>query len=84
MQVRWKSELSNVFPLMNDVKEEGCLSHQRWTHYSTQNSLNYYVIICYYNVKHVVYLCDAIVDVVDSEMYLGNKLYNYIYKTKID
>ena len=36
------------------------------------------------DVKHVVYLCDAIVDVVDSEMYLGNKLYNNIYKRKID
>ena len=32
------------------------------------------------DVKPVVYLCDAIVDVVDSEMYLGNN----IYKTKID
>ena len=30
-------------------------------------------------VKPVVYLCDAIVDVVDSEMYLVNKLYNNIY-----
>ena len=29
----------------------------------------------------VVYLCDAIVD---SEMYLGNKLYYNIYKPKID
>ena len=36
------------------------------------------------DVKPVVYLCDAIVDVVDSEMYLGNKLYNNIYKTQID
>ena len=36
------------------------------------------------DVKPVVYLCDAIVDVVDSEMFLGNKLYNNIYKTKID
>ena len=35
-------------------------------------------------MKPVVYLCDAIVDVVDSEMYLGNKLYNNIYKTQID
>ena len=34
--------------------------------------------------KPVVYLCDAIVAVVDSEMYLGNKLYNNIYKTDID
>ena len=44
--------------------------------------------LLYYNmlldVKPVVYLCDGIVDVVDSEMYLGNKLYNNIYKTKID
>ena len=42
--------------------------------------------ICYMllDVKPVVYLCDAIVGVVDSEMYLGNKLYNNIYKTKID
>ena len=31
-----------------------------------------------------VNLCDAIVDVVDSELYLDNKLYNSIYKTKID
>ena len=36
------------------------------------------------DIKPVVYLCDAIVDAVDSEMYLGNKLYNNIYKTKID
>ena len=37
------------------------------------------------DVKPVVYLCDTIVDVVDSEMYLGNKLYSniYIYITKI-
>ena len=31
------------------------------------------------DVKPVVYLSDAIVDVVDSEMYLGNKLHNNIY-----
>ena len=30
------------------------------------------------DVKPIVYLCDAIVDVVDSEMYSGNKLYNNI------
>ena len=33
-------------------------------------------------VKPVVYLCDVIVDVVDSEMYLGKKIiqqYIYIY-----
>ena len=39
-------------------------------------------LLCYnmlIDVKHVVYLCDDIVDVVDSEMYLGNKLYNNIY-----
>ena len=36
------------------------------------------------DVTPVVYLCDAIVDVVDSEMYLGNKLYNNIYKAKIN
>ena len=36
------------------------------------------------DVKPVVVLCDAIIDVVDSEMYLGNQLYNNIYKTKID
>ena len=44
-------------------------------------------LLCYnmlLDVKPVVYLCDAIVDVVDSEIYLGNKLYNNIYKTKID
>ena len=35
------------------------------------------------DIKPVVYLCNAIVDVVDSEMYLRNKLYN-IYTTKID
>ena len=35
-------------------------------------------------MKPVVYLCHAIVDVVDSKMYLGNKLYNNIYITKID
>ena len=33
-------------------------------------------------MKHIVYLCDAIIDVVDSEMYLGNKLYNNIIYTK--
>ena len=37
-----------------------------------KKSLNYYVY------------CYATIDVVDSEMYLGNKLYNNIYKTKID
>ena len=26
MQVRWKSELTNVFPLMNGIKQGGCLS----------------------------------------------------------
>ena len=44
-------------------------------------------LLCYnmlLDVKPVVYLCDAIVDVVDSEMYLGNKVYNDIYKTKMD
>ena len=35
-------------------------------------------------MKPVVYLCDAIVDVVDSKMYFDNKLYNHVYKTKID
>ena len=30
------------------------------------------------DVEPVVYLCDAIVDVVDREMYLGNKLCNNI------
>ena len=48
--------------------------HQRWTYYSTQK----YKLLCYYmllDVIPVVYLCDAIVNVVDSEMYLGNKLY---------
>ena len=43
-------------------------------------------LLCYnmlLDVKPVVYLCDAIVDVLDSEMYLGNKLYNNIYKTQI-
>ena len=42
-------------------------------------------LLCYnmlLDVKSVVYLCDAIVDLVDSEMYLGNKLYN-IYKHKL-
>ena len=33
MQVRWKSELSNVFPLMNDVKQGGCLSPMLFTLY---------------------------------------------------
>ena len=28
------------------------------------------------DVNTVVYLCDVIVDFVDGEMYLGNKLYN--------
>ena len=33
MQVRWKSELSNVFPLMNGVKQGGCLSPMLFTLY---------------------------------------------------
>ena len=33
MQVRWKSELSNVFPLMNGVKQGGCLSPMLFTMY---------------------------------------------------
>ena len=33
MQVRWKSELLNVFPLMNGVKQGGCLSHILFTLY---------------------------------------------------
>ena len=43
-------------------------------------------LLCYnmlLDVKPVVYLFDATVDVVDSDMYLGNKLYNNINKTKI-
>ena len=38
-------------------------------------------LLCYnmlLDVKPVVYLCDAIVEVVDSEMHLGSKLYNNI------
>ena len=34
-------------------------------------------LLCYnmlLDVKQVVYLCDDIVDAVDSEMYLGNKV----------
>ena len=31
-----------------------------------------------FNMKPVHYLCDAIVDVVDSEMYFGNNIYIYI------
>ena len=44
-------------------------------------------LLCYnmlLDVKPVVDLGDVIVDVVYSEMYLGNKLYNNIYKTNID
>ena len=33
MQVRWKSKLSNVFPLMNGVKQGGCLSPMLFTLY---------------------------------------------------
>ena len=33
MQVKWKSELSNVFPLMNGVKQGGCLSPMLFTLY---------------------------------------------------
>ena len=33
MQVRWKSELSNVFPLMNSVNLGGCLSPMLFTLY---------------------------------------------------
>ena len=36
------------------------------------------------NVKPVVSLCDAIVNAVNSDMDLGNQLYNNIYKTNID
>ena len=32
-QVRWKSELSNVFPLMNGVKQGGCMSPMLFTLY---------------------------------------------------
>ena len=141
MQVRWKSELSNVFPLMNGVKQGGCLSPMLFTlymdgliqklkhsgigchigrtycgvfgyaddlaivsptlfglrqiieiceEYASDMDLLFnpkkFKLLCYnmlLDVKPVVYLCDAIVDVVYSEMYLGNKLYNNIYKTKI-
>ena len=44
-------------------------------------------LLCYnmlLDVKPVVCLCDVIVDVVDSEMYLGNNLYNNIYFFNID
>ena len=142
MQVRWKSELSNVFTLMNVVKQGGCLSPMLFTLYLDgliqklkQSGIGCHIgrtycgvfgyaddlaivsptllglrqmieiceeyasemdllfnpkkskLLCYnmlLDVKPVVYLCDAIVDVVHSEMYLGNKLYNNIYKTKID
>ena len=43
-------------------------------------------LLCYnmlLDVKPGVYLCDAIVDVVDSEMYLGNKLRNIYIKQKL-
>ena len=46
--------------------------YQRWTYYSIQKKSK---LLCYnmlLDVKPVVYLCDAIVDVVDSELYLGN------------
>ena len=33
MQVRWMSELLNVFPLMNGVKQGGCLSPMLFTLY---------------------------------------------------
>ena len=33
MQVRWKSDLSNVFPLMNGVKQGGCPSPMLFTLY---------------------------------------------------
>ena len=33
MQVRWKSELSNVFPLMNGVNQGDCLSTMLFTLY---------------------------------------------------
>ena len=33
MQVRWKSEHSNVFPLMNGIKQGGCLSPVLFTLY---------------------------------------------------
>ena len=58
--------------------------HQRWTYYLPKKRSK---LLCYnilLDVKPVVYLCDANVDVVDSEMYSGNKLYNNIYKTQID
>ena len=51
------------------------IMYKRWTYYSTVKRLN-----CGYNMLlDVTPICDAIVDVVDSEMYLGNKLYNNIY-----
>ena len=36
------------------------------------------------DVKQDVYVYDVFLDVVDSKMYLGNTLYNNIYKTNID
>ena len=124
MQVRWKSELSNVFPLMNGVKQGGCLSPMLFTLYlygliqklnhsgigchigrtycgvfgyaddlaivsptlcglremieiceEYASEMDFYstkksILLCYnmlLDVTPVVYLCDAIVDVVDSE-----------------
>ena len=44
--------------------------------------------LCYYNmlldVIPVVKLCGAIVDIVDSEMYLGSRKYNNVYRKYID
>ena len=34
LQVRWKSELPNVFPLMNGVKQGGCLSPILFTYFN--------------------------------------------------
>ena len=44
------------------------------------------IIVCIYYVSFKLYMIQIKerFDVVDSEMYLGNKAYNNIYKTQID
>ena len=56
MQVRWMSELSNVFPLMNGVKQGGCLSPMLFTLYldGLIQNLKHTGICCYIDKTYCV------------------------------
>ena len=123
IQVRWKSKLSNVFPLMHGVKQGGCLSPMLFMLYldgliqklkhsdigwhigrtycgvfgyandlaivsPTLFGLRYMIEICKEYASEIDLLFNPkkskLLSLVNSVMYLGDKLYNNIYKTKID